>query len=154
MEAQTEADKISSLDPVNPDVFVLRWRIRAWLGKWEEAHHLAREFIQGVPNRPTGWLCLAYSLFKLRRPLEAYLHLLDQAKVFPQASAIAYFLGCCCVEMGDRRRAKGWLAKARALAAKEGNQTPLFDFAGLDANRNYLPSIAPPSPQRWPGSTS
>jgi hypothetical protein len=108
-------------------------------------------FTKAAPDRPTGWLCLSYSLFKLKRPLEAFLHLLHQAKVFPQVSAISYFLGCCCLEMGDRKGAEDWLAKAKALGGKKDIEPGLFDYAVLDPDRKYVPSIPPslaPSGQR------
>ena len=152
VEAKAEADKIPCLNRANPEVFVLRWRIYAWLGKWEEAHNLARMFIKVAPDRPSGWLCLSYSLFKLKRPLEAFLHLLHQAKAFPQVSAIPYFLGCCCLEMGDSTGAEDWLAKAKALGLKQEIGPGLFDYADLESKRKYVPSIPPslaPSSQRW-----
>ncbi len=141
LEAKAEADKIPWLNHPNPEVFVLRWRIHAWLGKWEAAYHLARMFTKVAPDRPTGWLCLSYSLFKLKRPLEAFLHLLHQAKAFPQVGAISYFLGCCCLEMGDRKAAEAWLAKAKALGVKKEIGPGLFDCADDDSNRKFVPPI-------------
>jgi len=144
LEAKTEADKIPWLNRANPEVFVLRWRIYAWLGQWESAHDLARMFTKVAPDRPTGWLCLSYSLFKLKRPLEAFLHLLHQAKAFPQVGAISYFLGCCCLELGDRKAAEDWLAKAEALGIKKAIAPSDLRYAANDSNRQYVPS-APPS---------
>ena len=138
VEAKAEADKIHWLNCANPEVFVLRWRIYAWLGKWEEAHNLARMFTKAAPDRPSGWLCLSYSLFKLKRPLEAFLHLLHQAKAFPQVSAIPYFLGCCCLEMGDRKGAEDWLAKAKALGVTTKAGPGLLRYADDDSNRGYV----------------
>ena len=151
LEAKAEVDKIPWLNRADPEVFVLRWRIYAWLGMWEAALHLARTFTKMAPDRPTGWLCLSYSLFKLKRPLEAFLHLLHQAKAFPQVGAISYFLGCCCLQMGDRKGAELWLTKARALGAKTEIGPGLFNCADHDLNRKYVPSVPPslaPSGQR------
>ena len=152
LEAKAEADKIPWFNRADPEVFVLRWRIYAWLGKWEAALNLARTFTKVAPDRPTGWLCLSYSLFKLKRPLEAFLHLLHQAKAFPQVGAISYLLGCCCLEMGDRKGAEDWLAKAKALGIKNEIGPGLFDYSNLESKRKYVPSIPPslaPSSQRW-----
>jgi predicted Zn-dependent protease len=143
IEAKAEADKIPSFIGADPEVFVLRWRIYAWLSKWEAAHDLARNFTLAAPDRPTGWLCLSYSLFKLKRPLEAFLHLLHQAKAFPQVGAIAYFLGCCCLEMGDRKGAKDWLAKARALGVRTEVGPGLLDYTDQASKRKYIPSVPP-----------
>jgi tetratricopeptide (TPR) repeat protein len=151
LAAKAEADKIPWLNRADPEVFVLRWRIHAWLGEWEAAHALARTFVKVAPDRPTGWLCLSYSLFKLRRPLDAFLHLLHQARAFPQVGAISYFLGCCCLEMGDRKGAKEWMAKARALGVRTEIGSGLFNWTSADSNRKYLPSFPPslaPSVQR------
>jgi tetratricopeptide (TPR) repeat protein len=142
-EAKAEADQIPWFNRANPEVFVVRWRIYAWLGDWEEAHSLARMFTQLAPDRPTGWLCLSYSLFKLKRPLEAFLQLLHQVEAFPQVSAIPYFLGCCCLEMGDRKGAEDWLAKAKALGVKNEIGPGPFDCADLDSKREFVPSIPP-----------
>jgi tetratricopeptide (TPR) repeat protein len=143
LEAKAEADKIPWLNRADPDVFVVRWRIYAWLGNWDGALNLARMFTKVAPDRPTGWLCLSYSLFKLKRPLEAFLHLLHQAKAFPQVGAISYFLGCCCLEMGDRKGAEQWLAKAKALGVGKVIGPSLSDNTHLDSNRIFVPSIPP-----------
>ena len=151
LEAKAEADKIPWLNRSDPEVFVLHWRIYAWLSKWEAAHDLARKFTKVAPDRPSGWLCLSYSLFKLKRPLEAFLQLLHQAKAFPQVGAISYFLGCCCLEMGDHKGAEEWLAKAKALGVKTEIGLGLFNCAVNDPNRKYVPYISPslaPSDQR------
>ena len=131
IEAKIEADKIPWVNGDHPEVFLVRWRICAWLGNWNAAHDLARIFTSISPDRPTGWLCLAYSLFKLKRPLEAFLQLLHQADVFPQVSAIPYFLGCCCLEMGDASEAEKWLAKAKALNGKKGNDASIAYYANM-----------------------
>ena len=91
IEAKAAADNISRLNSLHPEVFLVRWRIHVRLGNWEEARDLARTFARVFPNRPSGWLCLSYSLYKLKRPLEAYLQLLHQTAVFPSVSAIPYY---------------------------------------------------------------
>src|SRR5262245_26791544 len=151
LEAKMEADKIPWFNHSNPEVFVLRWRIHAWLGQWEAAYNLARMFTRVAPGRPTGWLCLSYSLFKLNRPLEAFLHLLHQAKAFPQVGAISYFLGCCCLEMGDLKGAEAWLAKAKALGVKKEIEPSLFNNPDKDLSRKHIHSYLhwlAPSDQR------
>ena len=143
LEAKAEADKVPWLNRADPDVFVVRWRIYAWLGNWEAALNLARMFTKVASERPTGWLCLSYSLFKLKRPLEAFLHLLHQARAFPQVGAISYLLGCCCLEMGDRKGAEQWLAKAKSLGVGKEIGPDLTGYSALDSNRNFVPSFPP-----------
>ena len=45
------------------------------------AFTLSRIFTRIFPDRPTGWLCLSYSLYKLNRPLEAFLQLLHNLPI-------------------------------------------------------------------------
>ncbi|HYT59584.1 MAG TPA: hypothetical protein VEL06_05405, partial [Haliangiales bacterium] len=114
-EAKAETDQISWLNRFHPEVFIVRWRIHSNLGRWETARDLAHIFSRVCPDRPSGWLCLSYSLYKLKRPVEAYLQLVHRAETFPQVSAIPYFLACYSWELGDHKGAGKWLAKWKAL---------------------------------------
>jgi len=130
-EAKAEADQVSWLNRVHPEVFQVRWRIHSGLENWEAAHDLGFLFARAFPQRPTGWLCLTYSLYRLKRPLEAFLILLHQVKFFPNVRAIPYFLACYCWEMGDLREAGKWLARFRGLGRRQRIKSAPLDHSQL-----------------------
>ena len=130
-EAKAEADHISWLNHFHPHVFIVRWRIHSRLEKWETARDQARIFTKVFPDRPTGWLCLSYSLYKLKRPLEAFLQLLDRAEKFPKVSAIPYFLACYSWELGDHTGAGKWLAKCKADGSAKNIISKVFNHTEL-----------------------
>jgi hypothetical protein len=76
---------------------------------------------------------LSYSLFKLKRPLEAFLQLLRQAKAFPNISAIPYFLGCYSWELGDYRGAGKWLGKFKTVSGGKEVKPGPFEHTELVA---------------------
>jgi len=131
IEAKAAADNISRLNSLHPEVFLVRWRIHVRLGNWEAARDLARTFTRVFPNRPSGWLCLSYSLYKLKRPLEAYVKMLHQTAVFPNVSAIPYFLACYAWALGDYRRAGKWLAKFKTLGGDKKIKSGVLDHTEL-----------------------
>ena len=128
IEAKSEADRISCVNGFHPEVFLVRWRIQARLGKWEAALDLARIFTTISPDRATGWLCLSYSLFKLNRPMEAYFQLLHRINSFPKVSAIPYFLACYSWQMGDHKRAGQWLTTYKELGGGKNIKSAIFDY--------------------------
>ena len=128
IEAKLEADKVSWVNRFHPEVFFVRWRIHARLEKWETARDMARVFTKVSPSGPTGWLCLSYSLFKLDRPLEAYLQLLHRREAFPNISAIPYFLACYSWKMGDPKRAGKWLTMYKELGGQKNVKSAVFEY--------------------------
>ena len=147
IEAKAAADNISRLNSLHPEVFLVRWRIHVRLGNWEAARDLARTFTRVFPNRPSGWLCLSYSLYKLKRPLEAYLQLLHQTAVFPNVSAIPYFLACYAWALGDHRRAGKWLAKFKTLGGDKKIKSGVLDHTELLLSCEQASSLSAPSPK-------
>jgi hypothetical protein len=143
-DAKAEADCISWLNRVHPEVFQVRWRIHAGMKNWAAARDLSRLFARVCPERPTGWLCLSYSLFRLQRPLDAFLHLLHHAEVFPGVRAIPYFLACYCWEMGDFQGAGKWLAKFRAHSRSHTVGSGTFDHTQLLMSCEGVLSAAAP----------
>ena len=130
-EAKAEADRVSWMNRFHPEVFIVRWCIHSRLGKWEAARDLARIFTRIFPERPTGWLCLSYSLYKLNRPLEAFLQLLHRTETFPQVCAIPYFLACYAWKMGDYRGAGKWIARFKALGGGKKTKSGVLDHTTL-----------------------
>jgi len=146
-EAKAAADQISWLNRFHPEVFIVRWRIHARLGNWGTARELARIFTRIFPDRPTGWLCLSYSLYKLNRPLEAYLQLLHRTEVFPRVSAIPYFLACYAWRLGDYRGAGKWLVKFKALGGGRKIKSGMLDHTALLLSCEKASSLPAASPK-------
>jgi hypothetical protein len=130
-EAKAEADQVSWLNRVHPEVFQVRWRIHAALENWEAAHDLGFLFARVFPQRPTGWLCLTYSLYRLQRPMEAFLILLHHVDFFPNVRAIPYFLACYCWEMGELKEAGKWLIRFRAIGRQQKIKSGPLDHSQL-----------------------
>ena len=114
-EAKAEVEKLSLLGRVNQEAFLVRWRIAGRVGDWEEGLRLAQIFTKYCAARPAGWICLSYSLYRLRRPLEAWMQLLPKASEFPKVSAIHYMLACYAWELGNQRLAKKFLERSSSL---------------------------------------
>lgn len=118
-QARAEIRCISLVGRLHPEVFVTHWTICARSGRWIEAHELAVTYTKLMPKQPTGWICLSYALYSLKRQLEAWLVLVPQFAVFPDVSAIPYMLARYASEMGNRGEAEKWLAKSAALGGAD-----------------------------------
>jgi predicted Zn-dependent protease len=137
-EAQTDISRVSLLGRLHPKVFVTHWRICARANRWTEAHQLAVTFTKIAPHQSVGWICLSYSLYSLKRQLEAWLVLIPQCAAFPKLGAIPYVLARYAREMGHHRESEKWLAKSKALSGANplDNQASLpFDLDPVPARR-------------------
>lgn len=93
----------------------MRWRIAARTEAWSEAQRLAAVFTKVCGADPIGWICLSYSLYRLQRPLEAWMTLLPKANEFPNTSAIPYVLACYAWTLRNEPLARRFLARSAAL---------------------------------------
>ena len=89
--------------------------------RWEEGLQVARGLLDGAPERPSGWLHLAYALRRvpgggLQRAWEA---LLPAADKFPAEAIIPYNLSCYACQSQRLDDARAWLRRALALGGKE-----------------------------------
>ena len=109
-EARMELEKLSFLTRYHPDVLLVRWKVFARLKNWTRSLDIARALVRISPDKPTGWICLAYSLYNTRQTLEAWTQLLSAEKKFPSISAIPYFLACLACQLGKTNDAARWLA--------------------------------------------
>jgi hypothetical protein len=114
-EARNEAEQISLPGRTHLETFLVRWRIAARADAWHEAHRLSTVFTRARPHLAAGWICLSYSLYRLSRPLEAWMQLLPQTSRFPKISAIPYMLACYAWEMGNKKLASKFLTRSAAL---------------------------------------
>ena len=152
LEAKAEAERIVGLNRFHAEVFVVRWQIEARMGDWEAARDMARGFTQMFPERPSGWLCHSYSLYKLNRPLDAYLELLHQGEVFPKVNAFPYFLACYSWELGDAKGTGKWLGQYKALGGNLKIKPTFWDQPELLLHWDQVHSNScAPSPCRQPG---
>ncbi len=109
-EARLELERMSFLTRYHPDVLLIRWKVFARMKNWGRSLDIARAFVRISPEKPTGWICLAYSLYNTQQTTDAWVHLLNAEKRFPTISAIPYFLACLACQMGKTTEAAKWLA--------------------------------------------
>lgn len=114
-EARQELERLSFLTRYHPDVLLVRWKVFARAKNWTRSLDIARAFVRIAPERPTGWICLAYSLYNTRQTLDAWNQLLNAEKKFPDISAIPYFLACLACQLGKTVEAAQWLARWNSL---------------------------------------
>lgn len=117
-EAAAEIEQISYLTRFHPDVLVVRWKVFARSKNWERSLDVARALVKIAPDRPTGWICQAYSLYNTQRSVEAWMKLVVAAKKFPKISAIPYFLACLATQMGNKDEATRWLTRWNEMTGK------------------------------------
>jgi len=116
-EAKAELDKISFLNRFHPDVLIVRWKTHSRSRDWAGSLDVARALVRIAPERPTGWICLAYSLYNSKLFAEARVQLLTAEKRFPKISAIPYFLACLACQMGETSEASRWLSRWNGMVA-------------------------------------
>jgi predicted Zn-dependent protease len=109
-EAKVELEKLSFLSRYHPDVLLVRWKVFARMKDWPRSLDIARALVRISPEKPTGWICVAYSLYHTRQTTDAWTHLLSAEKKFPTISAIPYFLACLACQLGKTKEAAQWLS--------------------------------------------
>ncbi|HAV65521.1 MAG TPA: hypothetical protein DCY13_24495 [Verrucomicrobiales bacterium] len=114
-EAKSDLEKISFLTRYHPDVLLIRWKLHARQKDWFRGLDISRALVRIAPEKPTGWICLAYSLYNTRQTAEAWLQLLNAEKRFPKISAIPYFLACLACQLGKTTEASRWLARWNSM---------------------------------------
>lgn len=131
LEADKELDEITPELRAHPDALEVRWQIYAKEKKWEACVDAARAIIKLAPERPDGWIHLAYSLRRAKDGglQAAWEALLPIAKKFPNVSTIPYNLACYAVQMQRLDEARDWLKQAFAI----GRKTKCYDAIRLMA---------------------
>src|SRR5579862_4552316 len=72
IEANAELDEIAPALRAHPGVLEVRWQVYANVKNWEACRDIAAAVVKIAPERPQGWVHLAYSL---RRATANGLHL-------------------------------------------------------------------------------
>lgn len=131
IEANEELEKITPQLRTHPDVLEMRWHIYAKENKWEACADIARAVTKIAPERPDGWVHLAYSLRRAKGGglQAAWDALLPVAEKFPKVTIIPYNLSCYAAQMNRLDGARDWLKKAFAI----GRKTKCFDQIRLMA---------------------
>lgn len=127
-EAKQDLDKISFLTRYHPDVLLIRWKVHARSKDWNRALDVAKALVRISQEKPTGWICLAYSLYNTHQHADAWTQLLTAEKRFPNISAIPYFLACLACQMGKTTEASKWLGRWNDMV----NESDLKETARKD----------------------
>lgn len=117
-EATAELERISFLTRYHPDVLLVRWKVHARLHEWQRSLDIARALVRIAPDKPTGWICLAYSLYNTDQTADAWTQLLNAEKRFPTISAIPYFLACLACQLGRTEDASRWLGRWNEMVSE------------------------------------
>lgn len=113
-EASKELDRITPSQRTHPDILEVRWQIYAKGELWTAAFEMALAICEIAPNRLTGWVCLAESLYHRGQVPRAREILLGIASKFPDVSLIPYKLACYSSRLNLEGESKRWIDKAIA----------------------------------------
>ncbi len=137
-EAELELNNVGYWSRVHPEVLMVRWKLVARMKKWERSLDVARTMIRTSDDRPSGWVCLAYSLCHLDRNEEAHAKLEEAHYRFPKVSAIAYFLTRLSVKLERMEDATRWLSVWNELVESDDQRKSARRDPKLKALWAYL----------------
>jgi predicted Zn-dependent protease len=120
-EARLELERISHEQRENPDVLELDWAIHVAEKNWSPALKAAEKIVKTAPERPSGWLHLAYAQRRAEGGgLEtAWNTLLPASVKFPKEPVIPFNLACYACQLGNLDDARQWLDRAMAIGGKQ-----------------------------------
>lgn len=108
-DAEKELSNVGYWSRLHPDVLMVRWKIVSRQKQWERSLDVARTMIRSANDRPSGYVCLAYSLCHLERDEDAKAQLIEAHQKFPKVTAIPYFLARLTTKLGQMQEASDWL---------------------------------------------
>lgn len=114
-EAALELDRASFKTLSHPEVLLLRWKICARSNNWHLALYLGRTLVRVVPEKPSSWLCLAFSLVNVQGAFDAWQELLEAARRHPRLSSVPMFLSRLCAQMTANGSSNEWLRRWELL---------------------------------------
>lgn len=117
LEANEELEKIEPELRAHPDALEIRWQIFAKEMKWEACVEIARSLTNLAPDRPYGWVHLAFSLRRAQGGgLETALAtLLPVVTKLPKIWMIPYNLACYCAQLNRLDEAQMWFKKSMEI---------------------------------------
>ncbi|MCD8533386.1 MAG: hypothetical protein LR011_00790 [Verrucomicrobia bacterium] len=143
-EAELELNRIGYWSRSHPEVMMIRWKLVCRMKKWERSLDVARTMIRTASDRPSGWVCLAYSLCHLDRDIEAKARLIEASARFPTVSAIPYFLARLSVKLEQMEDAVRWFHawnemvetdEQRKTARRDPKLKALWAYLGEDLSK-------------------
>lgn len=143
-EAEAELARVGYWSRLHPEVLMVRWKVVARQNQWERSLDVARTMIRSSPDRPSGYVCMAYSLCHLERDEEAKTKLVEAHEKFPKITGITYFLARLNTKLGYMKEASEWLDKwnkliespeQRQTARKDPKLKSLWAFLGEDVSK-------------------
>ena len=143
-EARKEVERVSLLGRLMPETMVLRWQIFARLKRWQQALHVAEVCTRISPGQAAGWLCLAYTHYRLDQPRKAWETLLSRVSLFPKMRGLPYLLACFAAKAGLRDEAGVWLARSAAMGGPSEIRDGALEAGDLVLS-NPMPSLDRPA---------
>lgn len=136
-DALHELERMTPPGRLHPDVLELEWALQAQANRWTEARVVAEALTRVAPERPFGWIHLAYCLRRIPGGgLESAWSVLRPAyDRFPQEKIIPYNLACYAAQMGHLDDAWKWLLTAVEVA---GNSLEIKSLALADSDLDPL----------------
>ena len=120
-EAKLELDNLAPELQKHPDVLELRWEISFKESNWDACRDFARALTEVAPERPGGWIHLAYAARRAAGgSVQAAWDILQPAaEKFPEEVIIAFNLACYACQLGNLSEARKWLEKAFEIGDDE-----------------------------------
>lgn len=137
-EAENELNQVGYWCRMHPEVMMVRWKVVARMKAWDRSLDVARTMIRTSPDRPSGWVCLAYSLCHLDRNEEAKAELIKAHEKFPKVSAVPYFLARLSVKLSQMEEASVWLSKWNEIVESDDQRKSARRDPKLKALWAYL----------------
>ncbi len=136
-DALRELEQLSTAGRLRPEALELEWALRAKSECWIEAKVVAETLVRVAPERPFGWIHLAYCLRRVEGGgLQSAWDLLRPAyDRFPEEEIIPYNLACYAAQMGQLDEAWEWLLTAINVA---GDRAELCALALADSDLEPL----------------
>lgn len=136
-EAWLELALIAPENQTHPAVLDLHWSLCAGDQKWDEAFHVAQQFMAVLPDNPAGWLHCAYAARRMSGGgiERAQALLLPAAEKFPDEPVIVFNLACYACQLDQLDEARRWFKRAcrcggdkemRAMALADEDLKPLW----------------------------
>lgn len=118
-EALRELERMCFHSLAQNEALAVRWKVFAALGRWDRSLEIARAIVRAGSERPTGWICLAFSLINTRGAAAASQSLLDAAIELPETSrSVPNFLARQTERMAASPDPNRWLRKWEAMEAQ------------------------------------